>query len=203
MRVPLVWRAATPTLPAMPNHLNFKFTTVRGGGPPVEIRCSCDDFWSVAQQRAMLELYPRAPNTDPHFINLSRETIRIIPPPREPGLLLAEGKGLEVLQRRLDGLGDMKSEPEFSSDPLVAQMHAEQRERMRKREVNPVVIERYQRGGLRYATRARLIARAYACMFLEDFEHGNPKRQGRFYWAGLAAFASKQVACTLENLLAR
>jgi len=26
----------------------------------------------------MLELYPRAPNTDPHFINLSRETIRII-----------------------------------------------------------------------------------------------------------------------------
>ena len=174
----------------MPNHLHFKFTTVRGGGPPVTVRCSCDDFWSVAQQRAMLELYPRVVQKEPRFIQLSREDIRIIPPPPEPKPL-AEGQRLRLLERQHARFMGAKPGQSLGPppDPLA------------RAERDPAVIEHYQRDGLRYATRARLIARAYACMFLEDFEHGNPALQGRFYWAGLAAFASKQVACMVENLI--
>ena len=50
----------------MPKHLKFELVTVRGGyGKPQQVRCSCDDFWSVAQQRAMLELYPRKVKYEP------------------------------------------------------------------------------------------------------------------------------------------
>ncbi len=45
--------------------------------------------------------------------------------------------------------------------------------------------------------RARRIAAAYARVFLEDFPHGDKSKIGRFYWLGLGAFASKQVAATL------
>lgn len=45
--------------------------------------------------------------------------------------------------------------------------------------------------------RARRIAAAYARVFLEDFHLGDTDKIGRFYWLGLGAFASKQVAVTL------
>lgn len=45
--------------------------------------------------------------------------------------------------------------------------------------------------------RARRIAAAYARVFLEDFHLGDTSKVGRFYWLGLGAFASKQVAATL------
>jgi hypothetical protein len=45
--------------------------------------------------------------------------------------------------------------------------------------------------------RARRIAAAYARVFLEDFHLGDTSKIGRFYWLGLGAFASKQVAATL------
>lgn len=45
--------------------------------------------------------------------------------------------------------------------------------------------------------RARRIAAAYARVFLEDFHLGDKSKIGRFYWLGLGAFASKQVAATL------
>ena len=186
----------------MPNHLNFQLTTVRGGGPPVKVVCSCDDFWSVAQQNAMLELYPRIPRDESKIVNLCRESVRIIPMPPEPKPF-AHPDGLPMFETYTRGqferLMDVKMEqlqapvPDWSRD----------REQLRELVLNPVAIERYQRGGLRYATRARLIARAYACVFLETIHHGNPKLLGRFYWAGLAAFASKQVACTLEKLIVR
>jgi hypothetical protein len=47
--------------------------------------------------------------------------------------------------------------------------------------------------------RARVIAATYARLYLEQEESGDPDKKGRFYWAALAAFASKTVACTLEN----
>lgn len=47
--------------------------------------------------------------------------------------------------------------------------------------------------------RARRIAAAYARVFLEDFHLGEPSKIGRFYWLGLGAFASKQVAATLHT----
>lgn len=47
--------------------------------------------------------------------------------------------------------------------------------------------------------RARRIAAAYARVFLEDFHLGDPSKIGRFYWLGLGAFASKQVAATLHR----
>ena len=175
----------------MPKHLKFELVTVRGGyGKPQQVRCSCDDFWSVAQQRAMLELYPRKVKYEPNLIHLSREDIRIIPMLPEPPPL-AEGQRLLLLERQHARF--MGARPGHSlgppPDPLA------------RAERDPAVIEHYQREGLRYATRARLIARAYACLYLENFEHGNPKLLGRFYWAGLAAFASKQVACTVQKLI--
>lgn len=45
--------------------------------------------------------------------------------------------------------------------------------------------------------RARRIAAAYARVFLENFHLGEKEKIGRFYWLGLGAFASKQVAATL------
>ncbi len=40
--------------------------------------------------------------------------------------------------------------------------------------------------------RAARIAAAYASFYLEQGEDGKPELKGRFYWMGLAAFASKQ-----------
>lgn len=50
-----------------------------------------------------------------------------------------------------------------------------------------------------YEVRARRIAAAYARVFLEDFHLGQPDKIGRFYWLGLGAFASKQVAATFHQ----
>ena len=50
-----------------------------------------------------------------------------------------------------------------------------------------------------YAVRARRISATYARFYLEQEEGGNLAKKGRFYWAALAAFASKTVACTLED----
>lgn len=47
--------------------------------------------------------------------------------------------------------------------------------------------------------RAKRIAAAYARVFLEDFHLGDKSKIGRFYWLGLGAFASKQVAATLDT----
>lgn len=47
--------------------------------------------------------------------------------------------------------------------------------------------------------RARRIAATYARVFLEDFHLGDTSKIGRFYWLGLGAFASKQVAATLNS----
>lgn len=50
-----------------------------------------------------------------------------------------------------------------------------------------------------YETRARRIAGTYARFYLEQEDHGDPKKKGRFYWMALAAFASKTVACTFKD----
>lgn len=49
-----------------------------------------------------------------------------------------------------------------------------------------------------FGARAARIAAAYAEFYLERGEDGNPDLKGRFYWMGLAAFASKQVKCGLD-----
>jgi hypothetical protein len=49
-----------------------------------------------------------------------------------------------------------------------------------------------------YAVRARRISATYARFYLEQEEGCEESKKGRFYWAALAAFASKTVACTLE-----
>ncbi|WP_231385695.1 hypothetical protein [Thiomonas sp. FB-6] len=137
---------------------------------PVTIICSCDDFWSVAQQFAMLQLYARVVEHRPNEINLRRETIRIIPPHPEP-----DPKWCAPCVKALDGrMVDLTHEIAFKDYFSVLS---------------------------RYANRALRIAGAYARTYLEDFEQGNPKLVGRFYWAGLAAFASKQVAFTLKHRL--
>ncbi len=46
----------------------------------------------------------------------------------------------------------------------------------------------------KYEIRARRIAANYAKIYLETQKWGNPEFKGRFYWMGLAAFASKTVA---------
>lgn len=48
--------------------------------------------------------------------------------------------------------------------------------------------------------RARRIAATYARLYLELEEHGDPKKKGRYYWMALGAFASKTVACSLEDV---
>ncbi|KTC17941.1 hypothetical protein AO391_08760 [Pseudomonas marginalis ICMP 9505] len=49
-----------------------------------------------------------------------------------------------------------------------------------------------------FSARAARIAAAYASFYLEQGEDGKPELKGRFYWMGLAAFASKQVRCGLD-----
>lgn len=49
-----------------------------------------------------------------------------------------------------------------------------------------------------FSTRAARIAGNYARIYLEQEHHGQPEQKGRFYWTGLAAFASKQVMCALD-----
>lgn len=49
-----------------------------------------------------------------------------------------------------------------------------------------------------FAARAARIAATYARFYLEQEEGGKPHLKGRFYWMGLAAFASKQVKCGLD-----
>ncbi|MCP1418593.1 hypothetical protein J3D47_002836 [Pseudomonas laurylsulfativorans] len=49
-----------------------------------------------------------------------------------------------------------------------------------------------------FSIRAARIAGTYASFYLEKEDGGNEKLKGRFYWMGLAAFASKQVMCGLD-----
>lgn len=49
-----------------------------------------------------------------------------------------------------------------------------------------------------FSTRAERIAGNYAKIYLELERNGKPELKGRFYWTGLAAFASKQVMCALD-----
>ncbi|KAA0694926.1 hypothetical protein DT594_08615 [Halopseudomonas laoshanensis] len=49
-----------------------------------------------------------------------------------------------------------------------------------------------------FSARAARIAASYARFYLEIEEGGMPEHKGRFYWMGLAAFASKQVKCALD-----
>jgi hypothetical protein len=49
-----------------------------------------------------------------------------------------------------------------------------------------------------FSVRAARIAGTYASFYLEKEHGGNEKLKGRFYWMGLAAFASKQVMCGLD-----
>ena len=51
-----------------------------------------------------------------------------------------------------------------------------------------------------FPARARRIAATYARLYLEQEEHGDPRKKGRYYWMALGAFASKTVACSLETL---
>lgn len=49
-----------------------------------------------------------------------------------------------------------------------------------------------------FSARAARIAATYARFYLETEQGCNPDYKGRFYWMGLAAFASKQVKCALD-----
>lgn len=49
-----------------------------------------------------------------------------------------------------------------------------------------------------FSARAARIAATYARFYLETERGGKPELKGRFYWMGLAAFASKQVKCGLD-----
>lgn len=51
-----------------------------------------------------------------------------------------------------------------------------------------------------YVARARRIAATYARFYLETEDGGDPTKQGRHYWMALGAFASKTVACLLDDL---
>jgi len=48
--------------------------------------------------------------------------------------------------------------------------------------------------------RARRIAATYARFYLETEDFGDTKKKGRFYWMALGAFASKTVACSLDDV---
>jgi len=50
-----------------------------------------------------------------------------------------------------------------------------------------------------YSDRARRIAATYARFYLETEEYGDVSKKGRFYWMALGAFASKTVACSLDD----
>ncbi|MDR3029204.1 MAG: hypothetical protein LBV35_12210 [Acinetobacter sp.] len=62
-----------------------------------------------------------------------------------------------------------------------------------KKEGNKIVLSRI------YNTRAKRIAATYARFYLETEVGGNPKLKGRYYWMALGAFASKTVACSLND----
>jgi len=49
-----------------------------------------------------------------------------------------------------------------------------------------------------FSVRAERIAASYAKIYLEQEYNGKTNLKGRFYWTGLAAFASKQVMCALD-----
>ncbi|MEE4576346.1 hypothetical protein V2L07_26620 [Pseudomonas alliivorans] len=49
-----------------------------------------------------------------------------------------------------------------------------------------------------FGARAARIAGNYAHIYLELEKNGKPQLKRRFYWTGLAAFASKQVMCALD-----
>ncbi|WP_260411717.1 DUF2515 family protein [Pseudomonas glycinae] len=49
-----------------------------------------------------------------------------------------------------------------------------------------------------FSARAARIAGVYASFYLEKEDGGKEAFKGRFYWMGLAAFASKQVKCGLD-----
>jgi len=51
-----------------------------------------------------------------------------------------------------------------------------------------------------YAARSRRIAATYARFYLETEDGGDTDKLGRYYWAALAAFASKTVSCILDSL---
>jgi hypothetical protein len=51
-----------------------------------------------------------------------------------------------------------------------------------------------------YGHRARIIAATYARFYLELEDYGDAKKKGRYYWMALGAFASKTVACTLDDV---
>jgi hypothetical protein len=51
-----------------------------------------------------------------------------------------------------------------------------------------------------YAVRARRIAATYARFYLELEDGCDATKKGRFYWMALGAFASKTVACSLEDI---
>ena len=51
-----------------------------------------------------------------------------------------------------------------------------------------------------YAVRARRIAATYARFYLEQEDGCDVAKKGRFYWMALGAFASKTVACSLEDI---
>ncbi|WP_157958931.1 hypothetical protein [Salinicola sp. RZ23] len=50
----------------------------------------------------------------------------------------------------------------------------------------------------KFSERAKVIAGVYARFYLEQEDGCAPDKEGRFYWMGLAAFASKQVMCALQ-----
>jgi len=50
-----------------------------------------------------------------------------------------------------------------------------------------------------YASRAKRIAATYARFCLETEDGGDPRVQGRHYWMGFGAFASKTVACMFNT----
>ena len=178
----------------MPEHLKFILHTVRNPGPPQQARCPCCSFWSVAQQHAMLQLYPRIKLRRPRMIDLSRETPTIISP-------------------------DPLPDPDW---PVPRYKN----EQGQWTDIEPYLRAEYVGQVVRYAMRAERIAGGYARLYLESApraglrparppwgsrklgaalrflvtdQHGAPTRRGRFYWAGLAAFASKQVAFTIRN----
>ncbi len=51
-----------------------------------------------------------------------------------------------------------------------------------------------------YSSRARRIAATYARFYLETEDGGKKELKGRYYWMALGAFASKTVACSLEDI---
>lgn len=62
-----------------------------------------------------------------------------------------------------------------------------------KKEANKIVLNPT------YSVRAKRIAATYARFYLETEVGGNPKLKGRYYWMAYGAFASKTVACSLDD----